>query len=77
MMGYRPFGWLGMILSLFIPLGLLALLVAGGVWLVRAVSTNGSMFTPAKPVMNVCPNCGRNVQIDWRNCPYCSTVLEE
>jgi hypothetical protein len=77
MMGYRPFGWLGMLLGLLIPLGFIALLVAGGIWLVKTVTSNGSPFTPAKPVMNVCPNCGQNVQADWRNCPYCSTLLEK
>ena len=35
MMGYNPFGWLGMFLGLLFPLGLLALLVGGAVWLLR------------------------------------------
>lgn len=35
MTGYNPFGWLGMFLGLLIPLGLLALLVGGAVWLLR------------------------------------------
>ena len=26
--------------------------------------------------INTCPNCGKEVQPDWRKCPYCNTVLK-
>jgi hypothetical protein len=77
MMGYRPFGWLGMLLGLLIPLGFIALLVAGGIWLVRAVTANGSSFTLAKSAVNACPSCGQNIQADWRNCPHCGATLDQ
>ncbi|KAA3644066.1 MAG: zinc ribbon domain-containing protein [Chloroflexi bacterium] len=76
MMGYNPFGWLGMILGWLIPLGLIALVAAGGIWLVRAVTSNGFPLTLAKPEGNACPSCGQHVQANWRNCPYCGTTIE-
>ena len=77
MMGYRPFGWLGMLLGLLIPLGFIALLVAGGIWLIRAVTSNGSAFARAKTAVNACPSCGQNVRVDWRNCPYCGATIDQ
>jgi hypothetical protein len=65
--GMLPFG--GFFSGLF-SLGFLALLVLGIVWLVR------SLRTP-KPVEAVqpCGNCGKPVQAEWRNCPYCGKKL--
>ncbi len=63
------FGLLFMLLGLLIPIGLLGLLVLGGVWLVRSVGGATS------PRAKTCPGCGRSVQADWRNCPYCGEEL--
>jgi hypothetical protein len=77
MMGYSPFGWLRMLFGLLVPLGFISLLVAGGVWLVRAVTANSSPFTPAKTELNACSSCGQNVQADWRNCPHCGAMINQ
>ena len=69
--GYSPFGWIGMLFMWLIPVGFLVLTVLGIVWLVR---TLGSGNTPPAPT-KICPSCGRGVQADWRNCPYCGTTL--
>ncbi len=71
--GYAPFGWIGMIFMALIPLGFLVLTVLGIVWLVRAVSGN----FPAPAAASTCPNCGKAVQSDWQNCPYCGTALKK
>jgi len=63
------FGLLFMLLGLLIPIGLLGLLILGGTWLVRNISTT------AVPPLPTCPNCGQPVQTDWRNCPYCGEEL--
>jgi hypothetical protein len=61
--GMMPFG--GFLGGLFM-LGFLAFLVLGIIWLVR------SLKTPKQVVeMHTCGTCGKSVQADWRNCPYC------
>jgi hypothetical protein len=70
--GFAPFGWIGMLFMALIPLGFLALTVLGIVWLVRAVSGN----LPAPGASRTCPNCGKAVQADWQNCPYCGAALK-
>jgi hypothetical protein len=70
--GFGPFGWLGMISMLLIPVGLLVLIVLGAVWLIRAIGGGTSRASE----MRSCPNCGRGVQPDWRNCPYCGKSLD-
>jgi len=71
--GFAPFGWIGMLIMWIFPLGVLALVVLSIVWLVNAVSRprGQAQVAPAK----TCLNCARPVQADWRNCPYCGTVL--
>jgi hypothetical protein len=51
------FGLLFMFLGLLIPVGLLALLIVGGVWLVRNMSGTTTPSAPAK----TCPDCARLV----------------
>jgi hypothetical protein len=65
------FGLLFMLLGLLIPIGLLGLLILGGVWLVRNISST----TTVAPPLPTCGECGRLVQADWRNCPYCGEEL--
>lgn len=61
-------GLLGMWL---IPIAFLVLCVLGIVWAVRGLGGGGS---GARPSMS-CPSCGRGVQSDWKNCPYCGALL--
>jgi hypothetical protein len=67
--GFSPFGWIGMMFMWLIPVGFLALVVVGVVWLVRNVNS-------AAPGHS-CPSCGQSVQSDWRNCPHCGTSLSK
>lgn len=69
--GYSPFGWIGMLFMWLIPLGFLVLTVLGIAWLVRNVSNS----TPPSS-QSPCSNCGKGVQADWQNCPYCGTALK-
>lgn len=64
MMGEMMFMWL-------IPIGFIVLIVFGIAWIVRAI---GSGNNPAAPT-HACSSCGRGVQTDWRNCPYCGAPL--
>ena len=70
-----PFGWfgmgLGMIFMWLIPVGVIALIVFGVVALTRNVGTNA----PNASTTASCPNCGKSVQADWKNCPHCGTAL--
>ncbi len=61
-------GFLGMWL---IPIAFLVLCVLGIVWAVRGLGGGTSGARPS----TTCPNCGRGVQSDWKNCPYCGTLL--
>jgi uncharacterized membrane protein len=69
--GFSSFGWIGMVFMWLIALGLIVLTVLGVVWLVRAIGSGNQSATSSQP----CPSCGRTVQADWRNCPYCGTQL--
>jgi len=69
--GYSPFGWIAMIFMWLIPVGFIMLAVLGIVWLVRSL---GSFNPPAAD--HACPNCGKGVQADWQNCPYCGASLK-
>lgn len=72
MWGFMPFGWPGMLFMALIPLGFLALIVVGIVWLVRIAS--GSISAPAHE--RTCRNCGTQVQLHWKLCPLCGTSLQ-
>jgi uncharacterized membrane protein len=69
--GYSPFGWIGMLFMWLIPVGFIVLTVFGIVWLVRNIGSPTS-----SSIRNNCPNCGKDIQVDWQNCPYCGTVLK-
>jgi hypothetical protein len=75
--GYGGWGmmgpWMmgGMLFMWLIPIGFIILAVFGIAWLVRAI---GGGTNPPAPA-HLCPSCGRSVQIDWKNCPYCGTAL--
>jgi zinc ribbon protein len=69
--GYSLFGWIGMLFMWLIPVGIIVLMVLGVIWLVQ----NAGNFTPPSS-QSPCPNCGKGVQADWQNCPYCGTALK-
>ncbi len=73
--GYSPFGWLGMgfgmLFMWLIPIGIIALIVYGVVALTRNAGN-----TPPSAALAPCPNCGKGIQTDWQNCPYCGTALK-
>jgi hypothetical protein len=68
--GFWPFG-IGMFFMWLIPLGFIVLVGLGIAWLVKAVSGGNAPAVPAQS----CPSCGRAVQPDWKNCPYCAASL--
>lgn len=70
--GGSLFGWLFPLLMCLFPLGFLALLAVGIVWLVRTASAP----RPATPVGKVCPECHAAVQPEWKACPHCGATLE-
>jgi hypothetical protein len=72
--GFPPFGWPGMILMWLTPLAFMAVLVAGGVWLVRAIGGQGGAYLPPAAT-DSCPACRRRIQSNWRNCPFCGETL--
>jgi len=69
-----PWGLLaGLTMLLFmiaIPLGFVALLAIGVMWLVRSAGR----FRVGKALS--CPHCGREVQPGWKVCPHCGGKLE-
>ena len=69
--GWGMFGGLMMLGMFLIPLGVLALLVLGGIALVRSIS----MPRTSVPAGVTCPSCGRPVQNEWTTCPYCGKPL--
>ncbi len=80
---YSPMGWFGMGLMWLIPLGLLALLIAGAVMIFQAlrkapaaVTASPQAAAPLEVIEHFsCPHCGRSVESDWKTCPYCSESL--
>jgi len=70
-------GWFFSLIALLIPVGFLALLILGGVWLFRqAGGAKGVSFGPGQAGPGkTCPSCGRPVQADWQTCPYCGQGL--
>lgn len=70
-LGFSPFGWIGMAFMWLIPLGLIALTVLGVVWLAQNLG-----HSTAPDSQSPCPNCGKRIQADWRNCPHCGTALK-
>ena len=69
--GYSPFGWIGMFFMWLIPVGFIALIVLGIVWLARNLRAT---TTPSS--QSPCANCGKGTQADWKNCPYCGAALK-
>lgn len=69
--GFSPFGGIfmgfGMLLIWTVPLGLLFLIIYGAVRLANKPN--------ARVAAQSCSNCGKAVQVDWKNCPYCGTTL--
>lgn len=88
--GYQsPFGFFGSALFMLIPIGFVILLVLFGVWVVSsllklrkpavtspaAVVSEVPVPAPTPIAQAICSNCGKPVQADWKNCPYCGNAL--
>lgn len=58
--GWMAFGWI-------IPIVIMILVIAAGVWLGNTLSSRTHVRT--------CPNCGKPAKADWQTCPHCSTSL--
>lgn len=71
---YHPLWGRGMFIGWLFPLSLLALLVAGIVWLVQSIGHSRPVPMTTPPAL-ACPNCGQPAQANWHNCPYCGTSL--
>lgn len=66
----------GVVIALFVvalPLGLIALLIVGGVWLARSAKSTPS----PRDQSLVCPHCGEEVELGWKACPHCGERLAE
>ncbi|HEC21975.1 MAG TPA: zinc ribbon domain-containing protein [Chloroflexi bacterium] len=81
--GFGLLGWLGVIIAWLTRLGILALLVVGVLWLIRAVGQSGGATVATTPAAapkaetgKTCPACGKPVQDDWQVCPYCGGALK-
>jgi hypothetical protein len=74
-LGYlAPLGYFGMTLMWLVPLGGLALLVAGAIALAHSLVKPGNS-TSIKPDWK-CSNCGKPAQSDWGFCPACGKILQ-
>ncbi len=82
--GYRFLFWPLLVGRLLIPLAFVGLLVLLGFAIGRAASPRlqvvdhgpvASAASASGAVNAPCPNCGRIVQADWNNCPYCGANL--
>jgi hypothetical protein len=83
--GFRPFGGLmligGLIGGLF-KLALLGLVIFFAVTLGLRYDRNKRQAALASPTAAAsvekmaCPSCAREVQVDWKHCPYCGNSLE-
>ena len=73
---YSPLGWLGMGLGMLLMWGLpIGILVLAGFG-VASLFKRGSNANQTPAAQTACPNCTKNVQADWQNCPYCGTSLK-
>ncbi len=71
-----PFiGIFGSLLMFALPVGIVALIVMGVILLVRSSKKSKAVVNP--PEVPVCPQCGEEVQSDWKVCPHCGKSLEE
>ena len=88
--GFGIFNVVGIIFRL-VQFGALVLVIVAGVGLISSligirrpeptavVNTTTTTATPVQPSTpaQVCPNCGRPVQADWKLCPHCGQQLQE
>jgi uncharacterized membrane protein len=64
--GMFGFGWI-------IPVIIVIVVIAAGVWLGNFLSSRGQHYSSKE---NLCPNCSRQTEFDWNTCPYCSEKLK-
>jgi uncharacterized membrane protein len=70
MMGYGMigFGWL-------IPVIVLILVIATGVWLGNVFTGRKTHHQPHSDA--TCPKCSKPIEADWKTCPHCSESLSK
>ncbi len=68
-------GWTVVFGIIFVLLALLALVVLVGVGIFFLVRASNRAQTQPAVSAKTCPSCGKPVQADWANCPYCGTKL--
>ena len=79
--GFRPFGGLmfigGLIGGLF-KLALLGLVIffAATFALRHDRNRQAATLTATASPITPCPQCGHEIQSEWKHCPYCGTSLE-
>jgi hypothetical protein len=68
-------GYPGMTLGMFLlwlaGLGILGLVIAGVIWLVQWLTEKSE----PPPEGKRCYSCRREVEPEWKNCPYCGVEL--
>jgi len=74
MMGPGMMGPGMMGVGLIIPIIIIIFVIATGVWLGNFLSSRGQHYHSAKE--NSCPNCSKQIESDWKTCPYCSEKLK-
>jgi hypothetical protein len=87
---FGPVGLLFAMIGGLFPLCLLSLVIIGVVLLVVNLTRPRphlppvgpaqpykNINMPANPAAPVCPSCGRQIQPDWSNCPYCGAPLRQ
>ena len=72
--GYGMMGPGMMGFGLIIPIIIIIFVIATGVWLGNFLSSRGQHYHSAKE--NSCPNCSKQIESDWKTCPYCSEKMK-
>jgi hypothetical protein len=67
-----PLGFFGMAFMWLVPVGILALAVAGAVALFSGLFRSANRPAAAE---RICDNCHKPAQADWSTCPYCGQAL--
>jgi uncharacterized membrane protein len=70
--GYGIMGIFMILFMVLLPLAAIALIVGGVAAFMRRPT---QIMPPPQNTVKTCPSCGKPVQADWQNCPYCRQNL--